>query len=278
MLRRLVSLLIAFPLGLLLVAIAIAALYRCLVHALTLDPTICDTWEDHYYLVNLENRWQAIRYGLDATVLDPVTGKVQPMRRCVREMVARLAPGAKALGCNAELRDVLRILEIGTSAERQTVMHEVAVDRGAGPLEAMRLVAAGIANETLAAALALWRGEALADFAFDDKLSVTPASANNAVARSTSRSTCGTSSLYPSKPRLGMSLPSVPLPKVITSIICSRSIASLHASITRGSSNGFCCLLNTKHRIVELRASPTTTSMPSSPSSDAAVVASMPLA
>ena len=133
-------------------AIAIAALYRCLVHALTLDPTICDTWEDHYYLVNLENRWQAIRYGLDATVLDPVTGKVQPMRRCVREMVARLAPGAKALGCNAELRDVLRILEIGTSAERQTVMHEVAVDRGAGPLEAMRLVAAGIANETLAAA------------------------------------------------------------------------------------------------------------------------------
>ena len=132
-------------------AIAIAAIYRCLVHALALDPTIGDAWEDHYYLVNQENRWQAIRYGLEATVLDPVTGKIQPIRRCIREMVARLAPGARALGCDAELRDVLRILEIGTSAERQTDRHDAAVDRGAGPLEAMRLVAAGIAHETLAA-------------------------------------------------------------------------------------------------------------------------------
>lgn len=132
-------------------AIAIAALYRCLVHALVLDPTIGAAWEDHHYLLNQENRWQAIRYGLGASILDPVSGATKPLRQCVREIVVRLATNAAALSCERELRDVLRILEQGTSAERQTAVHAAAVARGAGHAEAVRHVAAGIAQETLAA-------------------------------------------------------------------------------------------------------------------------------
>ena len=132
-------------------AIAIAALYRCLVHALVLDPTIGAAWENHHYLVNQENRWQAIRYGLEANILDPVSCVTGTLRQCTAQLVDRLAASAATLGCAGELRDVLRILDEGTSAERQTCAYEAAVADGAGHTEAVRRVAAGIAQETLAA-------------------------------------------------------------------------------------------------------------------------------
>ena len=73
-------------------SIAIAALYRALVHALVADPTLGADWEDHHYLVNAENRWQVIRYGLDANLLDPVTGTTRPLRDCVRALRELLRP------------------------------------------------------------------------------------------------------------------------------------------------------------------------------------------
>ena len=129
-------------------SIAIAALYRALVHALVADPTFGADWEDHHYLVNAENRWQVIRYGLEASVLDPVTGTTRPLRDCVRTLRERLRPDAEALGSARELDHLDDILLHGTSAERQLTAFHSAIAAGAGHDEAMHCVAADIAART----------------------------------------------------------------------------------------------------------------------------------
>ena len=132
-------------------AIAIAALYRCLVHTLVFDPSIGAEWEDHHWLVNNENRWQAIRYGLGGQILDPAHGSTQTMPQRIRQLVRLLMPSAEALGCVRELDSVAEILDRGTSADQQTRLYDLAVARGARGHEAVRQVAADIALRTLAA-------------------------------------------------------------------------------------------------------------------------------
>lgn len=132
-------------------AIAIAAVYRCLVHALTSDPALGAAWEEHHYLVNEENRWQAIRYGLGGNMLDAAAGSTRSIPQQVRDLVELLRPSARALGATAELEGVADILQRGTSADRQTRSWRRAIDAGASSDDAARKVAADIARWTLAA-------------------------------------------------------------------------------------------------------------------------------
>lgn len=132
-------------------SIAIAALFRCLVHALVADPALGAAWEGHHYLVNNENRWQAIRHGLDGMVLDADTGTVRSMRDSVRELLEVLQPSAEALASQAELASVGEILRRGTSADRQSRSFRRAIARGQPPEQAVRQVACDIARWTMAA-------------------------------------------------------------------------------------------------------------------------------
>ncbi|HXF54658.1 MAG TPA: carboxylate-amine ligase [Hyphomicrobiaceae bacterium] len=130
-------------------AVALAALYRCLVHTLAGDPAIAAEWEDHHYLLNCENRWQAMRYGLEARLIEPVTGATETVATLARSLVRLLEPSALQLGCADELRSVEAILENGTSSDRQLRVYEEAMAQGASPAEATRRVAAEIAALTL---------------------------------------------------------------------------------------------------------------------------------
>ena len=132
-------------------AIAIAALYRCLVHALVRDASLGAAWEEHHYLVNNENRWQAIRYGLGGNVLNASACSTASMSDRVRDLLDRLLPSAVALGCVTELESVAEILRRGTSADRQSRSYQLAIADGASPEKAVRKVAADIARWTLAA-------------------------------------------------------------------------------------------------------------------------------
>ncbi len=132
-------------------AIAIAAVFRCLVHALVRDPSLGAAWEEHHLLVNNENRWQAIRHGLDGVVLDPDTGSVRSTRDSVRQLLDLSLPSAVALDCVSELESVSEILRRGTSADRQARSFQRAIAGGQGPEAAVRQVASDIARWTLAA-------------------------------------------------------------------------------------------------------------------------------
>jgi glutamate---cysteine ligase / carboxylate-amine ligase len=71
-----------------------------------------------------ENKWRAIRRGLDARLYDFATKKEKGAREMARDLVTRLRPSSQDLGCEAELEGVLEIVRRGTGAELQRVAYE----------------------------------------------------------------------------------------------------------------------------------------------------------
>jgi len=98
-------------------AASLAALAQCLVAtAEEYAP------EDARYVS--ENKWRAIRRGLDARFYDFSSGDEKSAREVARDLVARLRPVAQDLGCEAELEGTLEILQRGTGAELQRAVYE----------------------------------------------------------------------------------------------------------------------------------------------------------
>jgi glutamate---cysteine ligase / carboxylate-amine ligase len=98
---------------------AVAALAQCLVEQF-------DTQLDRGYTLPAptdwilrENKWRAVRYGLDAEIVVDEQGTVAPVREAIADLVEELAPVARRLGCEAELADVTRVLAVGASYQRQ---------------------------------------------------------------------------------------------------------------------------------------------------------------
>ncbi len=50
-----------------------------------------------------ENRWRAVRDGLDGELVDPATGEAEPIRARIAQLLLELEPYAAELGCDAEL-------------------------------------------------------------------------------------------------------------------------------------------------------------------------------
>ncbi len=94
-----------------------------------------------------ENRWLALRYGIDATLIveDATTGRParRPIRELLRELVEELMPTAEALGNETELAGVLDILEIGSGTERQRRL----VEGGATLLDVVRHLTDELASD-----------------------------------------------------------------------------------------------------------------------------------
>jgi carboxylate-amine ligase len=97
--------------------IALTALTQCLV-ATAEDYAP----EDARY--TSENKWRAIRRGLDARLYDFGTGEEKGVRQTARDLLVRLRPVAQDLGCEAELDGVSEILRRGTGAELQRAAYE----------------------------------------------------------------------------------------------------------------------------------------------------------
>jgi len=66
-----------------------------------------------------ENKWRAARYGVDADLIVDDTGRTQPLRDAITELVEDLTPIADRLGCTDELARANRLVEIGPSYARQ---------------------------------------------------------------------------------------------------------------------------------------------------------------
>lgn len=66
-----------------------------------------------------ENKWRAARYGLDGKLIDFGKKTELPARALVREMLQLLGEEIDELGIQKEIEPVYRMLEVGTSADRQ---------------------------------------------------------------------------------------------------------------------------------------------------------------
>jgi len=91
---------------------ALAALVQCLVVS-------ADEYTQENPLFIAENKWRAVRYGMDAGFYDFTAGKEVQARSLARGLVEELRPVARQLGCEEELCGVLEIVELGTGAELQ---------------------------------------------------------------------------------------------------------------------------------------------------------------
>jgi carboxylate-amine ligase len=109
----------------------VAALAQCLVdrfdrqldHGYTLP-------EPRPWLVR-ENKWRAARYGLDAEIVIDNSGRLQPVRDAITDLVDDLLPVARRLDCATELETIPRLIERGASYQRQ----RAAAAANAGKLE-----------------------------------------------------------------------------------------------------------------------------------------------
>ncbi|MDT4918661.1 MAG: glutamate---cysteine ligase / carboxylate-amine ligase [Pseudonocardiales bacterium] len=97
----------------------VAALAQCLVDRF--DRQLDDGYtlpEPRPWLVR-ENKWRAARYGLDAEIVVDNSGRLQPVREALTDLVEDLLPTARRLDCASELETIPRLIERGASYQRQ---------------------------------------------------------------------------------------------------------------------------------------------------------------
>ncbi|MCU0967850.1 MAG: YbdK family carboxylate-amine ligase [Rubrivivax sp.] len=82
-------------------AAALAGLVQCLARWLTVDRPYTPAEDD--YLPYTFNRFQACRFGLDGTFVDPKTGEHRLLRDDLRALLVRIASHAEALGAEDAL-------------------------------------------------------------------------------------------------------------------------------------------------------------------------------
>jgi carboxylate-amine ligase len=66
-----------------------------------------------------ENKWRAVRYGLDGKMIDFGKGKEVPVRDLIRELLEFVDDVVDDLGSRSEIEHIYTILERGTSADEQ---------------------------------------------------------------------------------------------------------------------------------------------------------------
>jgi len=105
--------------------IAIAALFQAIVAKL---HTLIDKnlgFRIYHRRLILENKWRAIRYGLDGKLLDLGKQKEVPVKDLIRELLEFVEDVIDPLGSRKEIEHIHTILDRGTSADEQLrVYHE----------------------------------------------------------------------------------------------------------------------------------------------------------
>lgn len=132
-------------------AVALAALYRCLVRAHVRQPMLGATRGTATRRVIDENRWRAKRYGVDADfILEGERGAV-PVRTLLARLCDMLAPDIDALGCGALPGQLDAIVARGTSAQQQLALYRSRREAGLGRVEALHDVVDWLLTTTVAA-------------------------------------------------------------------------------------------------------------------------------
>ncbi|HEX2292325.1 MAG TPA: carboxylate-amine ligase [Gaiellaceae bacterium] len=101
-------------------AVALAALCQSLVK-LYCEVAEAEGVPSYHRILTSENKWLAVRYGLEAPIMDLSTGARNrvPIAQLVRRRLAEVEPHARELGSERELAGIHEILRRGNGADRQ---------------------------------------------------------------------------------------------------------------------------------------------------------------
>jgi carboxylate-amine ligase len=128
-------------------AIAIAALYRSLIRLLYTEPQLNAKIDDVARGFAVENKWRAQRYGIEASFASE-QGPI-PLSRFLDDVIDPVAVHAMQLQCLDDVLHCKRIVERGTSSDRQIEIFDTAT-RKVPQSEALQQVCAWIARTSLA--------------------------------------------------------------------------------------------------------------------------------
>ena len=99
--------------------VAVVALVQALMLKLYLLRRQNINWRSYSRMLIEENKWRAIRYGIEGKMIDFGKTSEVPMRDLIAELIDFVDDAAKMLGTQKEVRAVERILREGTSAQKQ---------------------------------------------------------------------------------------------------------------------------------------------------------------
>ena len=102
-------------------AVAIAAYCQALVKLYSEMYDRKEQIPSFHRILTTENKWLAARYGLEAPVMDLLTGRRNrvPVAQLIRRRLRDLVPHARELGAERELEGVREILARGNGSDRQ---------------------------------------------------------------------------------------------------------------------------------------------------------------
>lgn len=125
--------------------IAIAALYQSLIHMLLQDLKK-KSWKPKQYLYAQENIWQAQRYGTSGHYIQQEKQDRNTLSEATIDLIKKLGPHAKILGCEKELQHLITIMQRGTSAELQKNIYYTALQNGATNQMALKDIVKKLTN------------------------------------------------------------------------------------------------------------------------------------
>lgn len=99
--------------------VAIVALLQSLVSTLIALRRKNISWRIYRRDLIAENKWRALRYGIDGELIDFGMQQSVPLRFLMGELMDLVREEARRLGCEEELDYINTILKKGTSADRQ---------------------------------------------------------------------------------------------------------------------------------------------------------------
>ncbi len=131
-------------------ALAVAALWRCLVRLANRRPDLNRDPTGASRAIAAENLWRAQRDGVRAALIDEASGEAVPVAARLEEVLALVAEDVDTLGCAGEAEAARAILAAGTSADRQVAVFEEAHARGLDEHDAPVAVVDWLATATAA--------------------------------------------------------------------------------------------------------------------------------
>ena len=132
-------------------ALAIAALYRCLIATLVEKPEMGKVRSTHTRRLIDENRWRAKRDGIKAEFIFETSNEVMPLAGVVGDMLSQCREQIDRLNGAAALKPLERILAEGTSAHQQLKVYNESRAAGDENPQALGKVIEWLRATTLAA-------------------------------------------------------------------------------------------------------------------------------
>jgi len=129
-------------------AVCIAALIQSVIGTLITLRMNNQSWRIYRRHHIVENKWRAMRYGLDGKLIDFGKEQEVPMSFLAIELMELVEPVARQLDCWEEVQYVETILREGTSADRQIRVYNQAIKEGATQQEALHAVVDHLIAET----------------------------------------------------------------------------------------------------------------------------------